>query len=266
MKYFYLATISIVSIYLVFVLLIYINQRSLLYHPSENNYMNDEIKFKYEEIFIEVNENIKLRSWFIKKDLNKFKTLIYFHGNAGNLFNRVHKLNRLNDLNLNILIISWRGFSGNLGKPTEKNLYEDSKKSIIWLNKEGVKSKDIVLYGESLGTGVAVELATENKFNSLILESPYTSMINAAKLYYPYLPVKLLLKDKFDSINKIEKVKLPLLIMHGKKDDIVPFKMGEELFIKANEPKYFFFPENDDHMMNYNDELIKNIESFIKKN
>ena len=98
----------------------------MLYHPSENNYLNDKITFNYEEIFIETDKKIKLKSWFIKKDLDKLKTILIFHGNAGNLFNRVYKLNELNKLDVNILLISWRGFSGNKGKPTEKNLYRDA--------------------------------------------------------------------------------------------------------------------------------------------
>ena len=265
MKYLYLSLLSLLVSYLLFVIFIYFNQRNLLYHPEENNYLEEKIQFDYKEIFIEVDQNIKLKSWLIAKDLKKLKTLIFFHGNAGNLFNRVHKLNVLHELDINILIISWRSFSGNLGKPTEANLYEDARKSVDWLNNQGVKNKDIILYGESLGTGVAVELAQQNRFNSIILESPYTSMENAAKIYYPYLPVKFLLKDKYDSIKKITKVKIPIFIMHGKKDPIVPFAMGAELFEEANNPKHSFFSENDDHMMNFNDQLVSKIVNFISR-
>ena len=158
MKYLYLAVSSVVLAYFIIILFVYFYQRNLLYHPSENNYLNDKITFNYEEIFIETGKKIKLKSWFIKKDLNKFKTILIFHGNAGNLFNRVYKLNELNKLDVNILLISWRGFSGNKGKPTEKNLYHDAEEAIKWLNNQGVISKNIILYGESLGTGVATEL------------------------------------------------------------------------------------------------------------
>ena len=96
MKYFYLAVSSVVLAYFIIILFVYFYQRNLLYHPSENNYLNDKITFNYEEIFIETDKHIKLKSWFIKKDLNKFKTILIFHGNAGNLFNRVYKLNELN--------------------------------------------------------------------------------------------------------------------------------------------------------------------------
>tara|TARA_B100001063_G_scaffold245132_1_gene279885 strand:+ start:1194 stop:1994 length:801 start_codon:yes stop_codon:yes gene_type:complete len=266
MKYLYFIIFSLASAYTLVLLFIYLNQRNLLYHPTENNYLEDKINFNYEEVWIETEKDIKLKSWLIKKNLEKYKTLIFFHGNAGNLFNRVHKLNELNKLNINILIISWRGFSGNSGKPTEKNLYVDGKMSIKWLNDLGVSNDKIILYGESLGTGVAVELGQSNTFNSIILESPFTSIAKAAKIYYPYLPINLLLKDRYDSIDKINKITKPVLIMHGMKDNIVPYEMGVKLFQKANQPKYSYFPKEDDHMMDFNVKLIKIIKDFIKKN
>ena len=265
MKYFYLAVSSVVLAYFIIILFVYFYQRNLLYHPSENNYLNDKITFNYEEIFIETDKKIKLKSWFIKKDLNKFKTILIFHGNAGNLFNRVYKLNELNKLDVNILLISWRGFSGNKGKPSEKNLYHDAEEAVKWLNNRGAISKNIILYGESLGTGVATELGTSNAFGGIILESPFTSIANAAKIYYPYLPVNIILKDRYNSIGKIKNITTPILIMHGKKDNIVPQKMGLELYEKANQPKFSYFPENDDHMMEYNDNLLNSIKLFINK-
>jgi fermentation-respiration switch protein FrsA (DUF1100 family) len=265
MKYLYLAVSSVVLAYLIIILFVYFYQRSLLYNPSENNYLNDKINFNYKEIFIETDKKIKLKSWFIEKDLKNFKTILFFHGNAGNLFNRVHKLNELNKLDLNILIISWRGFSGNKGKPTEKNLYHDAQEAVKWLKAQGLDNKNIILYGESLGTGIATELASKNNFGGIILESPFTSMADTAKIYYPYLPVNFLLRDRYDSKIKIKDIKTPILIMHGKMDNIVPQKMGLELFEKANNPKFNYFPENDDHMMQYNNELLNNIKHFINK-
>jgi fermentation-respiration switch protein FrsA (DUF1100 family) len=265
MKYIYLAAASTILAYIIIILFVYFYQRNLLYHPSENNYLNDKITFNYEEIFIETDKNINLKSWFIEKDLKKFKTILILHGNAGNLFNRVYKLNELNKLDVNILLISWRGFSGNKGKPTEKSLYHDAEEAVKWLNNRGTNSKNIILYGESLGTGVATELGTSNAFGGIILESPFTSIANAAKIYYPYLPVNIILKDRYDSIGKIKNITTPILIMHGKKDNIVPQKMGLELYEKANQPKFSYFPENDDHMMEYNDNLLNSIKLFINK-
>ena len=264
MKYFYIAITSIFLAYIIVLLFTYFYQRNLLYHPSENNYQGDNINFNYQEIFIDVEENIKLKSWFIKKDLKNLKTIIFFHGNAGDLTNRIHKLNELNKLDVNILIISWRGFSGNLGKPTEKNLYQDAKKSVEWLNKSGIEKKNIILYGESLGTGVATELGQENSFAGIILESPFTSMVDAGKHYYFYLPVSFLLKDRYETIKKLKNIRIPILVMHGEKDKIVPFNMGKKVFLEANEPKYSYFPKEDDHMMEYNENLLEALNKFLK--
>ena len=265
MKYLYFTVSSIIIAYIVVIIFVYFYQRNLLYHPSENNYQNDTIQFNHQEIFIKVNNEIKLKSWIINKDLKNFKTLVFFHGNAGDLSNRIYKLNELDKLNINILLISWRGFSGNEGYPTEKNLYEDAEAAIKWLNKKKVSNSQIILYGESLGTGVAVEIASKNNFNSIILESPFTSIENSAKIYYPYLPVRFLLKDRYDSISKIKKINSPILIMHGKKDDIVPFFMGKKLFEKANSPKDSYFTDIDDHMMEFNSQLLNKIKDFITK-
>ena len=265
MKYLYLTISSIIVAYLVIIIFVYFYQRNLLYHPTENNYQDDKVQFNYDEIFIKVDEEIKLKSWLIKKDFVKYKTLVVFHGNAGHLSNRIYKLNELYKLDINILLISWRGFSGNNGSPTEQNLYRDAEAAIKWLKDQKVRNNQIILYGESLGSGVAVEIGKRNKYNSIILESPFTSIENSAKIYYPYLPVRLLLKDRYDSISKIKMIDYPVLIMHGKKDDVVPFSMGKELYEKANSPKHSYFTSDDDHMMEFNSKLLNEIRNFIQK-
>ena len=166
-------------------------------------------------------------------------------------------------MDVNFLLIAWRGFSGNEGQPTEAGLYEDARSAISWLKSKGVLEKNIVLYGESLGTAVAAEIAQDKNFAGIILESPFTSMIDAGKNVYPYLPVKLLLKDKYESYKKIKKIKIQILIMHGEVDNIVPFYMGKKMYELANEPKYFYFSKYDDHMMEYNQNLLKALKDFI---
>ena len=104
MKYIYLSALTLFAAYILVLIFIYTNQRNLLYHPTENNYLDDTIQFNYEEVFIEVEKNLKLKSWFVKKDLKKFKTLIFFHGNAGNLLNRVHKINKLMSVSIAIVL------------------------------------------------------------------------------------------------------------------------------------------------------------------
>jgi len=241
----------------------YIFQRNLLYHPTENNYFGDKILVDVEKIKIRTQDNIQLVSWYHKKNLNKYKTILFLHGNAGSLENRIHKINHFKDMNINFLIIAWRGFSGNEGKPTEKGLYEDARSAVRWLKSNGVGENNIIIYGESLGTGVATEIAQNKNFAGVILESPFTSMVDAGKDKYPYLPVKLLLKDKYESDQKIKNIKSPVLIMHGKVDNIVPFHMGEKMYELANEPKYYYFSEYDDHMMEYNEKLLKALKDFI---
>ena len=219
-----------------------------------------QLNHTIERTFIQSND--KLVSWYFKKN-PKFKTILFFHGNAGKLDNRVYKLNELSKLELNYLIVAYRGFSGNAGKPTESGLYEDANFAKIWLNKNGVKDKDIIIYGESLGTAVAIDLASRYNFSGIILESPFTSMLDLAQKYYPIFPVKLILKDRYESRKKLNDIKSPVLVMHGKKDKIVPFYMGEQILEALSSPKFSYFNDNDDHMMEYNEDLLGSIKNFL---
>jgi len=262
-KFFYIPLVLGSITYLIILTYIYLFQRNLLYHPSVNGYQGDEIKFDYEEVFIKNNEGIKLKAWLHKKDLINKKTILFFHGNAGNLTNRNYKLNELSKFDVNFLIVAYRGFSNNQGKPNEEGLYEDAKSSLDWLKSKGVKEKNLILYGESLGTAVAIETAQNKNLAGIILESPFTSMIELAQKYYPFLPVKFLLKDKYETVNKLPNVTSPILILHGKLDTIVPFVMGEKLYRQANKPKFKYFIDNDDHMMRYDQDLLNEIKKFI---
>ena len=256
--------IGIVVIYLSVLILLFIFQRNLMYLPLENNYSGDKLEVEVEKVKIVTSDNINLLGWFHKKVLNKFKTIVYFHGNAGTLENRVHKLNHFKDMDVNFLIIAWRGFSGNKGKPSEKGLYIDANSAIVWLKKLGLAEKDIILYGESLGTGVATEIAQSNNYAGLVLETPFTSMIEAAKNFYPYIPVSLLIKDKYDNQKKIKNINTPVLVMHGEVDQIVPFWMGKKIYEIANQPKHSYFTKYDDHMMEYDEKLVLELNKFIK--
>ena len=252
-------------VYLSLLFIIFIFQRNLLYHPNENNYFGDELKVKIKKVKINTSDNFELHGWYHEKDLKNFKTLVFFHGNAGTLENRIHKINHFKEMNINFLIISWRGFSGNLGKPSERGLYEDGKSAINWLKRKGLKDNDIVLYGESLGTGIATHVAQKHKFAGVILESPFTSMIDAAKNVYPYFPIRFLLKDKYENNKKVKNINAPILIMHGEADQIVPFWMGEKMYKLANEPKYSYFPKKDNHMMEYDEKMIEILKGFLNK-
>ena len=254
----------VVLVYFLATLGLYIFQRSLLYHPTENNYDGDRLTVNIEKVKIVTEDNIDLLAWYHNKDINKFKTILYLHGNAGSLENRIHKINHFEDMNINFLLLSWRGFSGNKGEPTEQGLYQDARSAIKWLTKQGVFEENIIVYGESLGTGVTTEIAQNRNFAGIILESPFTSMVAAGKSKYPIFPIRLLLKDRYESDKKIKNIKSPVLIMHGEQDNIVPFWMGEKMFELANEPKYSYFSNYDDHMMDFNNELINSIKLFVR--
>ena len=209
MNFYTTSILALVLFYILLLTVVFFFQRNLLYHPSVDNYLEDQAArepAEIEKVTIKTKDEISLNGWFYNQDLKKFKTILFFHGNAGSLENRTYKLNYFKDLKVNFLIIAWRGFSGNKGKPNEMGLYEDAESAIKWLKAKGIKEENIILYGESLGTGVAVEIAQNKNYAGVILESPFTSMVNVGKKYYPFFPVGLLLKDKFESYKKIKKV------------------------------------------------------------
>jgi len=266
MNYFTTIILAFVSFYVLLLIIMFFFQSNLLYHPSVDNYLKDQVTnepTKIEKVKITTVDNIDLVAWFYNKDIEKFKTILFFHGNAGSLENRTYKLNHFKNLNVNFLIIAWRGFNGNDGKPNEVGLYRDAKSAIEWLNSKGVTKENIILYGESLGTGVAVEVAQNKNYAGVILESPFTSMVNMGKKYYPFFPVRFLLKDKFESYKKINNIFVPVLIMHGKVDKIVPYDMGEKMYELANEPKFFYSQEYGDHMIEYDEKLLTALKKFI---
>ena len=263
MNYLTIILLTFIIIYFFLLILTYTFQRSLLYHPMENNYPSNQVLNEIKKIRIKTSDGLDLLSWYHKKKNNNYKTILFLHGNAGSLDNRIHKIKHFNDMQINFLIVAWRGFSGNEGNPTEKGLYEDARSAVRWLKLNGIQEDNIIIYGESLGTAVAVEIAQNKNFAGLILESPFTSMINAGKSKYPFLPVKFLLKDKYESNIKMKNINIPILIMHGKVDNIVPFYMGKKIYELANEPKFFYFSEYDDHMMEYNQNLLNSLKKFI---
>ena len=253
----------LIVIYVGITVVVYFYQRKFLYYPSSAQITGEGLIHNFETINFKTSDNFILKGWFHLKNSNK-KTILFLHGNAGNLDNRIDKLNSLGSMDINFLIISWRGYSGNPGNPSEEGLYKDAMGSINWLNKKGISNDQIILYGESLGTAIATEVGQNENFAGIILEAPFTSMVDMGQKIYPIFPVKFLLKDKYESKNKIKNLKSPLLVLHGRKDKIVPFYMGEKIFEMANNPKFKYFTDLDDHMMDFDDKLINEIDSFIR--
>ena len=267
MNFYIISILTLIFFYILLIIVVFFYQRNILYHPSASNYLKDNLDTEpseIEKVKVITEDKIALNGWFYNKDIEKFKTIVFFHGNAGSLKNRTYKLNHFKDLDVNFLIISWRGFSGNMGKPNEMGLYEDARSAIRWLNMKGIQDKNIILYGESLGTAVVVEIAQNKKYAGVILESPFTSMVNMGKKYYPFFPVSFLLKDKFESYKKINKISVPVLIMHGKVDKIVPYAMGKKMYELANGPKFFHSQEYGDHMVEYDEKLLLALKQFIE--
>jgi len=253
----------LIVIYVGITVVVYFYQRKLLYHPFSAEITGEGLIHNFETINFKTSDNFVLKGWFHLKNSNK-KTILFLHGNAGNLDNRIDKLNSLGSMDINFLIISWRGYSGNPGNPSEAGLYKDVLGGIKWLNEKGISNDQIILYGESLGTAIATEVGQNENFAGIILEAPFTSMVDMGQKIYPIFPVKFLLKDKYESKNKIKNIKSPILIMHGEADKIVPFRMGKKMFELANEPKFSYFSKYDDHMMEFNKDLINSINLFIK--
>jgi hypothetical protein len=163
--------------------------------------------------------------------------ILYFHGNGGSLAYRVERFRRLIDAGIGLVAVEYRGYGGLDGSPSEQGLIRDAEAAYSYAVAQYPPSQ-IVVWGESLGSGVAVALAAEKAVGRLILEAPFTSALAIGESRYWYLPVRLLMRDQFRSDERIKKVTAPLIILHGVHDRVVPFSMGERLFDLANKPKH----------------------------
>ena len=253
----------IVFLYIFFGFILYILQRRIIFNTSgkpksPDNYDLENIR----EISIKTIDKISLLAWFYEGDLDK-PILVYFHGNSFDIGERAYRIKRYNDAGFSTLILSWRGFSGNKGIPTEQNLYLDGKAAIEWiLVNTKFNTKDIINYGESLGSGVAVELNLKYNFLCTVLEAPFASIADVANKRYKIYPTKLLVKDKFDNLSKIDQIKSPLLIISGKKDEVVPHFHSKLLFDKANVPKKSLFIDEAMHNNLYDFGIEKTVINF----
>ncbi|MDE0092187.1 MAG: alpha/beta hydrolase [Oligoflexia bacterium] len=171
---------------------------------------------------------------------------------------RGYRFKFLVDQGYSVLLIGYRGYGANPGKPTERHLIDDSAFVLEWLlKKEEISSKELILFGESLGAGVAVALAVQYPFKALIFDGAPSSLVDVGQAIYPFIPVRWFLKDSWDSESRIRKVKAPSLFIHAKKDFVVPFRLGQRLFTTANEPKKSIWLEDSDHNSNLEKESVK---------
>jgi uncharacterized protein len=187
---------------------------------------------------------LTLTSWFAAPPEPGAPVLVYFHGNAGSIADRAGKVRPFLDRGFGVLLAGYRGYGGNPGRPSEAGLLDDGRAALDHLAASGIEIGRTVIYGESLGSGVAVALAAERSPAALVLEAPFTSIVDVAAAAYPWLPVRLAMIDRFDSHARITSVAAPTLILHGERDRTVPVRLGRRLLDHANEPKRgVFFPD-----------------------
>ena len=253
----------LVFLYIFFGFLLYLFQRRIIFNksgkPQAPQYYNLD---KTKEILIKTADKISLLAWFYEGEKN-MPILVYFHGNSFDIGERAYRIKRYNDAGFSTLMVSWRGFSGNEGNPTENNLYLDGQATIDWtLKNTHFKIQDIINYGESLGSGVAVELNLKYNFLCTVLEAPFTSIADVATKRYKIYPTKYLVKDKFDNLSKIDKIKSPLLVISGMRDEVVPHKHSKLLFDKASITKKSLFIDEAMHNNLYDFGIEKTVINF----
>lgn len=186
-------------------------------------------------------------------------TILYFHGNGGSLATRAERIRKYMARGRGIYMMTYRGYGGSTGTPTEANNVADAERAYDELRSLGVPAEQIFVYGESLGSGVAAQVAAVKPAAGLILDAPYTSIADVAQHGYPWLPARALVLDRYDTMAVIGKVMAPVLVVHGEMDDVIPVAMGRAVFAAAREPKFIAtFPKarHDDHYMHGSYDVI----------
>jgi fermentation-respiration switch protein FrsA (DUF1100 family) len=224
-----------------------------------------DVGLAFEDVFFSTSDGVKLHGWFVpgSGDL----TLLWFHGNAGNISHRIDNLSLLRRrLGVSVFIFDYRGYGRSEGKASEKGTYLDAQAALDYLRSRDDVGPDLerklVLFGRSLGCAVAVQMATRHNVYAVILESAFTSIRAMAERAYPYVPVGVLIlmvQARYDSLSKIGDVHSPLMVLHGDRDEIAPMELGRELFDAANEPKRFYTIEGAGH----NDTYIVGGEAYL---
>jgi fermentation-respiration switch protein FrsA (DUF1100 family) len=218
------------------VLLMYFAQRSLMYFPERLRVQPASAGFPAaEEVVLDTADGEKVIVWHVPPRGER-PVILYFHGNGGSLRYRVDRFRALTAAGLGLVALSYRGYGGSTGRPTEAGLIADGAAAYAFAAARYPPQR-LVFWGESLGSGVAVALAADHAVGGVVLEAPFTSAVDVGAGAYWFLPVRLLMKDQFRSDERIGAVRAPLLILHGERDRVVPFALGQRLFALANEPK-----------------------------
>jgi fermentation-respiration switch protein FrsA (DUF1100 family) len=242
------AVLAALGIYLAFLTLVYLGQSSLVYLPDAAGRglvaTPAAIGLAFEDVHLRTEDGVSLHGWLVsateKRPQGPRGTLLFFHGNAGNISHRLDSLRIFAELGLDVFIFDYRGYGRSAGRPSEVGTYRDATAAWRWLTQERrIDPSQIVLFGRSLGAAVAIELATRTDPVGLIVESAFTSVPDLGAQLYPFLPVRLLSRYRYDNLGRIASVRAPLLVVHSRGDEIVPFRQGQALFSAAREPKQF---------------------------
>ncbi len=222
------------------VVLLYLFQGRLLYFPLR--YLSAtpaDIGLSYQTVQLKTADNITLSGWFVPAEEAK-GVVLFFHGNAGNISHRLDSIQIFHKLGLSVFIIDYRGYGQSEGRPSEQGLYLDAEAAWAYLVEEQeVPPHHIVLFGRSLGGAVAARLAQQHSPGALILESTFTSVPDMAAELYPFLPARQLVRNKYNTLERLADIDCPILVIHSPDDDIIPYHHGQTLFEAANEPKDF---------------------------
>ena len=231
--------IVVAGAYLALVAAMFLMQRSLLYRPNPADMEAARAAAGFERVTLNAADGERIVAWW-SPPREGAPTFLYLHGNAANLAARTTRLRRLTQQGWGVLAVSFRGYGGSSGSPSEAGLIADGEAAYAHLRAAGAAPERVFLYGESLGTGVAVALAATRDVRGVALEAPYSSTLDVARAIYWWVPVGLLMRDTFLSDARVKAVRAPLFVMHGDADRVIPIRFGEKLFAAANAPKEFF--------------------------
>lgn len=240
---------SVLVVYLVIVAAIFLGQRFLQYAPHTQAPGTPAAAGLPEmaELHTTTKDGLELLAWFSPPENRDGPIIVFFHGNAGDISGRTEKVRPYLDRGFGVYLCEYRGFGGNPGLIHEKGLYADARAGLEWLKANGYEPKQWVIYGESIGSGAAVEMAREYGGKALVLDGGFSSAGDVAQGRYFWLPAKWMLHDRYNNIDKISEIKMPLLMIHGDQDSVVPLKYGQKLFAAANEPKKMVIIEGGHH-------------------
>jgi len=230
--------------YLAIVAVAYFAQRRFTYFPDPLRVAPADAGLPgAREIELATPDGARVVSWYAPAPAGR-PTILYFHGNGGGLANRAMRFARYQAAGFGIFVMSYRGYSGSTGSPTEADNIADARLAYDYLLKQGLTPADIFVYGESLGSGVAVQLAASVPVAGVVLDAPYTSIVEVGAKAYPILPLSLLMIDRYESDKRIAAINAPLLILHGARDPVIPLEMGQRMHTLARDPKKIVvFPE-----------------------